>query len=144
MYSENDIKKLDELKKQLFALKKKRISLGRTLEKLDEQIESIEGIVEDLSNIWIFYKGVPLRKQQCWESSTNHYIKNVPENDRYAEIYHNANAKPKEDLWGCRLRSYGENLGPLGEKGLGANFTLAEAHELACEWVANGTIKEKE
>ena len=144
MYSEKDIQKLGELKKTLFALKKKRISLGRTLEKLDEQIESIEGIVEDLSNIWIFYKGVPLRKQQCWESSTYHYIKNVPENDRYAEIYHNATAKPKEDVWGCDLRSYRDDLGPLREKWLGANFTLKAAQELACEWVANGMIKEKE
>ena len=144
MYSEKDIQKLGELKKQCSTLKKKRISIRRTLEKLDKQIESIEKTIEDISSIWIFYNGIPLSKQQCWESSTNHYIKNVPENNHYAEIYHNANAKPKEDIWGCRLRSYGDELGPLGEEWLGANFTLKEAQELACEWVANGKIKEKE
>jgi hypothetical protein len=144
MYSEKDIQKIGELKRTLFALKKKRIFFERTLEKVDKQIESIEVTIEDISNIWIFYKGVPLCKQQCWGNNTKHYIKNVPENNRYAEIYHNANTKPKENIWGCRLRSYGEDLGPLGEKWLGADFTLEEAQELACEWVANGIVKEKE
>jgi len=144
MYSEKDIQKLGELKKQRSELTKKRISIRRALKKLDKQIESISETIDDISSIWIFYKGVPLCKEQFWGGSTRHSIKNVPENDRYAEIYHNANAKPKEDLWGCSLRSYGEELGPLGEKWLGANFPLKEAQELACEWVANGIVKEKE
>ena len=144
MYSEKDIQKLGELKKQCSTLKKKRISLRRTLEKLDKQIESIEETIEDISSIWIFYNGIPLSKREDGSGNGRQSIRNVPENNRYAEIYHNANAKPKEDVWGCDLRSSGEEPGPLREKWLGANFPLKEAQELACEWVANGIVKEKE
>jgi hypothetical protein len=144
MYSEKDIQKLGELKKQRSTLKKKRISIRRILEKLDKQIESVERTIEDISSIWIFYNGIPLSKRGDWSGNGCLSIRNVPQNNHYAEIYHNANAKPKEDIWGCYLRSCGEDLDPLGKKWLGANFTLREAQELACEWVANGIVKEKE
>ena len=144
MYSEKDIQKLGELKKQRSTLKKKRISIRRTLEKLDKQIESIEETIEDISSIWIFYSGIPLSKREDWSGNDRLSIRNVPQNNRYAEIYRNATAKPKENIWGCYLRSYGEDLGPIGEEWLGSNFTLEEAQKLACEWVANGKIKEKE
>ncbi|MFA5715805.1 MAG: hypothetical protein WC998_08690 [Candidatus Paceibacterota bacterium] len=143
MYSEKDIQKLGELKKQCSTLKKKRISIRRTLEKSDKQIESIEKTIEDISSIWIFYNGIPLSKREDRSGNGRLSIRNVPENNRYAEIYHNANAEPKENVWGCELRSYGGELGPLGGKCLGANLTLEEAQELACEWVTNGIVKEK-
>ena len=144
MYSENDIQKLGELKKQCSTLKKKRTTIRRTLERIGKQIGSIEETIEDISSIWIFFNGIPLSKREDWSGNGRLSIGNIPQNNRYAEIYRNATAKPKENIWGCRLRSYGEDLGPLGEKWLGADFTLEEAQELACKWVANGIVKEKE
>lgn len=116
-------------------LREREHGIANQISALNKKLAKLSDLIEVLSKVTEFYHGVPLcvvkssGMAPAWDIS-------ALDNDRYADIYHNANVHSTVDKYG--LHTYTDMCGLQGCMWHGADLPLAEAMEMAKRWVALG------
>jgi hypothetical protein len=142
-YTKTDLANLPDLKNKYKLLKIQIRSLETKLTKAERDATTIEGIIYDLENITEFYNGVAISIRNDF----GHIIcvNALPENQRHAEIYHNAHVAENIDNYGIHIYDTDDNskICRLGSAWLGCDHTKQEVIDLAKDWVVNAKVDER-
>lgn len=121
----------------------------RTLKKTDREIlrleksrELLSDMINDIKHITEFHHDVPLNVEKPHPDDCTHSfgIHAVPDNNRSAELYHNAHKPDSEDDWGVRIYDFNQHDTFKREKWLGTGHNLEDAMRITKDWVALGQV----
>jgi hypothetical protein len=135
IYTEKSVENLSDYKK---ALK----NMNKEIQKLEKSRDMMAELINDIEHITGFHRNVALHVETPHPDDCTHSfgIHAVPDNNRSAEIYHNAHKPDSEDNWGVRIYDFNQPDTFDREKWLGTGHKKEDATRIAKDWIALGLV----